>query len=204
MKISFAPQKFKGYDAAPIKNLYMGGIEDEINEDIFNDLKDVTCREKIGLYCTSEKRISEKPLTSIFHKKIWTPWSQDIWLFEKDGKDKKVRPTSFFRISNELKKDFASLGVSVDKKIADIEGGNFFLGKKENGEEYILVGEKDFQEAKRLAKAKGIKEENVYTAPQGAFHIDLIMRPIGYPYILVNDEDIVFENVTFHYDDEDK
>ena len=24
MKISFAPQKFKGYDAAPIKNLYMG------------------------------------------------------------------------------------------------------------------------------------------------------------------------------------
>jgi hypothetical protein len=141
------------------------------------------------------------------------------------------------------------LGIKTKESKTLFAGGNIYLGKKPDGENYILVGQdviddtaiyehfkdydyclgnfnqigrfklqkveendsykqwptkKEFEERKKeyIDRAKNdisedfnVKKENIFVVPQQVFHIDMFLRPIGYPYILVNSEEISKEIV---------
>lgn len=40
---------------------------------------------------------------------------------------------------------------------------------------------------KSISKLYGVKEENIFLIDQQDYHLDLSIRPIGYPYVLINE-----------------
>ena len=50
-----------------------------------------------------------------------------------------------------------------------------------------------------IARALGIKEENVYLISQPNFHIDLAIRPLTYPYVLLGDCKLTAELISAQY-----
>ena len=40
-----------------------------------------------------------------------------------------------------------------------------------------------------------LPQENIYPIPQQNFHLDMFLRPIGYPYVLVDNPNLVLKNV---------
>jgi hypothetical protein len=91
-----------------------------------------------------------------------------------------------------------------------LEWGNVFLGTKSNGQAYALIGQesidvnalniagslKAFQQApkqyqesakKQIMEDLNLSPENLHIISQPMGHIDLGIRPLSYPYVLVND-----------------
>ncbi len=82
-----------------------------------------------------------------------------------------------------------------------IEGGNCFLGKKTSGEYFALIGNKNLcgNDIPFIAKHLGIKGENVHLIPQPDFHIDLGIRPLNYPYVLLGDRKLTANLILAKY-----
>ena len=199
MKISnISKPNFKGYDAAPIKNLYLSVLEAEDEKDLFNDIENVAKRENIGIWTITGDRLfkGREPETWVgrYPADIWT---QDRIFFTEAKDGTKVHPAhGLLGIHSGVSKDFeVKNGIKTSDINFDTECGNFFVGKKENGEKYVLAGASSYQDAKKISEIQNIKPENVHIIPQAAFHIDMVVRPIGFPYILVHDEDLALENV---------
>ncbi|MBY0450068.1 MAG: hypothetical protein K2X01_05520 [Cyanobacteria bacterium] len=91
-----------------------------------------------------------------------------------------------------------------------LEGGNVFLGKLPDNSSFALIGEDSIRlNARRIAKhtdtyltnethfnllAKKaiaedlhITEDKLFSIPQPEFHIDMAIRPLGFPLVLVHD-----------------
>ena len=71
-------------------------------------------------------------------------------------------------------------------------GGNSFIGKFPNGEKWMMVGDDELytKSYKYLSELYGIKEENIIHIPQQNYHLDMFMRPIGYPFVLIDDPEL--------------
>ena len=46
-----------------------------------------------------------------------------------------------------------------------------------------------------MAKTFDVDEKNVYSVPQMDYHLDLSIRPVGYPDVLVNDPELALKNL---------
>lgn len=239
---------FKGYAACPLKNLHLQiPTFDEQNKRVLkaaNELKDIADKENFGLVLhaggdlyTEEQAQALSP--GFLNNKKRLPnraFVQDLRIFLPNNK------LGIFK--NQRKKNFAGSEIlesgkfakALNKETQDLsvltQGGNFFIGKKDNGENYILIGDEpirkicggsntnwynaDFEKRKGLAKEAfekisketGIKTENIYMVSQSFvlppqkedslppgfhidFHIDMVLRPLKYPYVLVNDPGLV-------------
>lgn len=199
MKItSIQKQNFKGYDAAPIKNLYLSVLEANDERDLFDDIQNVAKREGIGLWTITGDRLFEgrEPETWVgrYPADIWT---QDRIFFTEGNGCTQVHPAkSLLGIHHGISNDFEVKNkIKTSDTFLSTDCGNFFVGKKENGEKYVLAGAESISDARKIAELQNIKKENIHIIPQPAFHIDMIVRPIGFPYILVHDEDLALENV---------
>lgn len=101
------------------------------------------------------------------------------------------------------------LGIKSQAVRSNVQGGNCFLGKLPNGEDFALIGQdalclrrdsSPWSEGdviktltkQEVAKEIDIKPENLYAIPQPDFHLDMAIRPLKYPYILVDDMDLTF------------
>ncbi|MBE7706961.1 MAG: hypothetical protein E7Z91_06955 [Cyanobacteria bacterium SIG30] len=196
MKLTFTTQNFKGYDATSIKNLYLGTLEKRCDLDIVEDLNNVCKREGIKLYSTTADNIFEGAVPDIWVGGYMNIWNQDKMLFIKGKNGVEVLSTDgASSLPTRLSKRFKEMGIAESETRLKTEGGNFFIGEKENGEKYILAGKSSEEDVKKIAQIQNIKAENIHIIPQTAFHIDMIVRPIGYPYILVNDEEEALENI---------
>lgn len=90
-----------------------------------------------------------------------------------------------------------------------LEGGNLFFGEKPDGETYAIIGADSFKNIEQhalmdhfsykclrerqkneIVKFLGIKFENLHEISQPDFHIDMAIRPLIYPYVLVGDPDL--------------
>lgn len=199
MKITnITKQNFKGYDAAPIKNIYLSVLEANDEKDLFDDIESVANRENIGLWTITGDRLfkGREPETWVGR------YPADIWLqdriFFTEGKEEtKVHPArGLLGIHPSISKDFeVKSNIKTSDTILNTECGNFFVGKKENGEKYVLAGVESASDAKKIAELQNIKKENIHIIPQPAFHIDMFVRPVGFPYILVHDEELALKNV---------
>ena len=88
-----------------------------------------------------------------------------------------------------------------------LTGGNTFIGKYPDGEKWMLIGEdekKYCSDINEISKKYNINTKNIHFLPQQDFHLDMYLRPISYPYILVNDPKLVEENIKTHFKEKDE
>ena len=185
-------QSFKGYDACPIKRLYMQGIEYENQKDIFDEVREIGEIEGIDVLVFNNPGFTRevKEFCPTYH-----PWTQDDKSFVQDkGRTKMVIVETLDALESMALGNFLDdLGYKNEHNKTFLVGGNSFIGKKKDGEKYILIGKNEFDAnvLREVSKDYDVKFNNIYTISQPNFHIDMALRPIGHPYILVNDEDIV-------------
>lgn len=167
---------FRGYDAAPLKRIY---IEQEYSAPFADELKAVGMTEDIKV--------------ATIHDNL--EWVQD----DKSIIEKAGGP--FLVSSDKASDNFLCTIRSRYKMPATrtpgyLTGGNAFIGKFPNGEKWLISGEKNkTQNKEEISKTYDIPPENIYFLPQQNYHLDMFLRPIGYPFILVNDPELVMQNI---------
>ncbi len=257
MQLNFSPisnsNNFKGYDAVPLKNIYMQSLEEESQIPIMEELKEIGKKEDFGVWLQFEKLInSAKDVGS--RCVIYNKWAQDNKVIVNDnGKTKIISSKLYSPTSQYGAGEFARLTSNgIDFTDTITEGGNLFIGKKPNGEKWMIVGkdcieltskyyflndraklhspygavknfacrgevlvenkgggertirEKEWEyeskkynsrAIKNICRVYGIKKENLTILSQPNFHIDMAIRPVGYPYVLVNNNSLSRENL---------
>lgn len=214
---NISKMSFKGYDAAPIKNLYMQGIQEP---DVFKELKQATEQENINLWAFDNKNFTQELEKN--HTHSGERWAQDDKCFIKNEskfdlknifkKEKTEKsPSKLIVYLKQYDKNFAKSlkdKFNTDYKYAStyLVGGNIFLGNYENGEKWMLVGNEGIPERawelsyNTISKIYKVPANNIIVMNQPAFHLDMALRPVGYPYILVNDPELVEKNLEKYKD----
>lgn len=169
---------FKGYDATPLNAIY---YEKSKYNDFFHD---------------EMSEIAEQENFKIRRAPDELKWTQDY----KTIIDSKKRPLMLvsWKVEEpylkEVKKSFR-LNHRVGKNY--VTGGNCYIGKLPNGEKWMLVGEDEVEHQGKIpiAREYDIKPKNIFAVPQQNFHIDMFLRPIGYPYILVDNPELSLQKL---------
>lgn len=242
---------FKGYDAAPIKNLYMFSFIDRGQENIRRELNEIGKTEGFEASIEENGKLykgEEKPSKENY---IAYKWAQDNKIIIDSQEGRYVLNPANQRNHGYLQGKLDKfLQVRRKESTLNWAGGNIYLGKKPDGEKYILIGndvildnsikeylkdidcwygndrdiynfeksddkkeekldfyskseqprprKKEFKTKQKFYAEKvkemisedfDVKKENIFVVPQQIFHIDMFLRPIGYPYILVNTEE---------------
>jgi len=175
MKIISQNINFKGYDACPIKNIYhsagyCAGFLDEMIEAGESEGIDIRL-----LYSDNK-------------------WVQDDRVIVETG-----NKSYLLGRSDELDRIIYSGEIKFDprrKRKTLLEGGNMFIGKYPDGQKWLLAGEDGKNiDIEKISSEYGVKPENIHFIPQQNYHLDMFLRPVGYPYILVNDPRLVYKNI---------
>ena len=232
---------FKGYAACPIKNLYMQSDFHEENLDVAEELKAIGKSEGfvVKMQIGTNLYDSFENLKGIFIKLLAgakSRWAQDNKTFLNTPEGEKIltpRILHLFRPGEDIQVNRLAEDLKMDVKVSEsyLEGGNYFLGKKYNGEPYAIIGiralvytaeliaMKDLglkpesleeyqdnlankallnhleknkeaftsQAKKQIACDLNLKPEQIAFISQPEYHLDMKIRPLQYPYILVND-----------------
>ncbi|MBR3605424.1 MAG: hypothetical protein IKL52_05305 [Candidatus Gastranaerophilales bacterium] len=177
MKInSIQNYNFKGYDAVPLNAIH---IQDKAAGAFFWELEEIAKKEGFEVKYDNDL----------------VKWSQDHkTIIERRKRPFVLTDRLFGETSLEaLKKKYKISGAIPVNYIA---GGNCFIGKLPYGEKWMMVGEEDCYFGKKpIAKDYDIKTKNIIPIPQQDFHLDMFIRPIGYPYVLVNNPELVREKI---------
>lgn len=244
---------FSGYSACPIKRLYLQPNLDERNIEIARELKAIGDKESFDVAIQVNDKVYNNP-DQVNLKELGkiAPWSQDnkVILGTKNGieiADSGLVKKTIEKLVPQLSK---ALNIKYKKMNSVLEGGNYFIGKKNNGEYYALVGKSDLKDTafkiacekngiklryysefldiknsscqnestnpkvksaitdfnqnkdKYIEKAKtaiakdlNVKAENIYCLSQPDYHLDTRIRPLKYPYVLVNDYNLSIETL---------
>lgn len=204
---------FKGYFACPIKELHIQTYaEAPFGKKMYPMIMELNekCGKYFEIYVQLYNKIVKPQELQVDVNKLMIDrcstgdkYGQDNKLFTEKGLMllKKHRRNSW-KVSKDL---INLLNIKTLNVNENIEGGNCFLGKKPNGENFAIIGndalKSDLSEAvfdrstKDLARALRIKLKNIHIIPQPAYHIDVAIRPLKYPYVLVNDMDSAKEFV---------
>lgn len=129
---------FKGYDAVPLKNLYMLNYSTPSQKDIMEDLQEIGKKEGFGVYLEQENKLYDK--LGYFQAGITQyKWSQDNKMIINNGSETEVL------LPNNTSSKYNNLGqiLGIHTKAAKtiFDGGNVFLGKKDDGENFLIIGE---------------------------------------------------------------
>lgn len=188
---------FRGQIAAPIKELHIPADYSPKFKPFLEELN-----QKCGKYFKIIVQTSEG-LVADFNKLNFTStgyleealgfkWGQDNKIFL--GKDKLgvfTKSQSYSGVAE------LAQNLGLEKKYIDlnIEGGNCFLGKKQNGEDFALVGKNALKSTtkEKFADVLEINKKNLHVISQPDFHIDLGIRPLVYPYVLVGDPKLTID-----------
>lgn len=197
---------FRGYFACPIKELHIQTccrvkqypMIRELQEkcgkyfDILVQLKDRVVK-PTQLKLTKDRFIED----SLGQNSLGgDEFGQDNKLFLKNNKLAVFRYHKSNIDADNLAETLNLEKININPEI-EIEGGNCFFGKNDNGENFILVGQDALSNSSKedLALGFSIKPDNVFVIPQPEFHLDVTLRPLKYPYILVGDPDLAKEVV---------
>ena len=242
-----SPIAFRGWDACPVRTLYVMRPKSQRDQTI-------TFNQELGEIAKQEgfqvKELREKTVKAC--------WPQDEFminaagsLITKNREHSHFNNETLWQVVNDFKQKY---GFKIKEAPMDfvVEGGNLFLGKKPDGEPFVLIGNRteytfgsdeydkyrqvlsaaaaqdpfgmlpllekarlgdtaELDKATRrfLEKTKmgndilkqktaatfGVEDKNVYVVPQMNVHLDLFMRPMGYPNILVNDPEYALKNL---------
>ena len=206
MKISHSTNtNFKGYDVLPLKGLYMQGLVKRGEINIFREIKAIAKKEGIDLFFNqNNSQISDNLIKTDKTDKLLSVWGQDRKAFVKNKNGETIL---WNRSENVLDKN--NLGGLKDFNIFSElflpRGGNYYLGYKPNGEKWLLINgmsiyedgleSSDLPKETQLTELFGVNKNNIYKINKFSDDLDEKIRPIGYPYILVNDFEISLQNL---------
>ncbi|MBR1617269.1 hypothetical protein IJ670_03875 [bacterium] len=176
MKLNNFAINFKGYDSAPLKNIH---LEKNSSSEFLEEMQEIGKKEGFGVKLFED----------------YSTWSQDDKTFVEINNRPKIAANE--NVSpyfwNYAKKE----NVEISKERGFLTGGDTFIGKYPTGEKWLITGHSpilpDFRQD--ISNCYGIKQENIFSVPRPNFHLDMALRPIGYPNILVNDFNLVDKNI---------
>lgn len=205
---NYLSTNFKGYDAVPIQGLYMQGLTKPAERRIFKEMKKIAKQEGFDLFVNENNSKISKQLTSNEKPDLFLSiWGQDNKSFvENNNGDVLILSNSKERLSEDFDfGEFNDFKLKQEKYMP--RGGNYFLGQKQNGEKWLLINTmslcddeafKRFGDKPTIAHLNGlfdVKPENIFLINEFSFDLDEVVRPLGYPYILVNDYEAALKNV---------
>lgn len=252
MKISSIEKySFSGHGAGRIKALYMQNPNLPIQIPVYNELKSIGQAHNFDVFIHGQDELLNSSAMKYPSAKNcdYQTWSQDNkTILGKDGKQLVVSGLYMPETEQNAAHNLAKL-LNCEHKDVELllEGGNLFLGKKEDGQNYLIIGFKDVEISamhfylksklgevsydnmdeftanlrlqkngeiiasydelnddfrkwgdmviERLQEVFDVKKENITILSQGQYHNDLVIRPLNYPYVLVNDEKMSKENL---------
>lgn len=170
-------QIFKGYDAAPLKALHISSYWTKIGDELENIANKENFELEKSDFNETHNQDSKAIVNNNGNTRLIYHQNAHIGEMFRPMIEKQYRmPVDFFNMFD-FSKGF-------------IQGGNFFLGKKQTGEKWMLIGSSESifsLPMKSISKLYGVKEENIFLIDQQDYHLDLSIRPIGYPYVLINE-----------------
>ena len=198
---------FKGYDAVRLKGLYMQGLTSPAEKRIFNEVKEIANKERLSLFINQcSRKLSRSISNSPKRDERLSVWGQDRKAFvEKSG-----IPTILWHSSEKLlsKKKLCPLGsYAVEAAGMFPRGGNYYIGYKDNGDKWLIMNSisvyddkaykafGDLPSAEMLPKMFDVAPKNIFYIREFSKDLDEVIRPIGYPYVLVNDFEETFKNI---------
>lgn len=177
---------FKGYDARPLKALYLSSPKKELGLELERIGKkagfDVFIPSGRTLLKASEAKYAYADLSN-------SPWAQDIATISPK---KKI-------ITNEYYDDFADnlsrkLGLSKDFDREIPQGGNMYYVKDTDGKDILLAGQDAQKSIDKLEGAKSVLGvDKIEYIPQMDYHIDLFVRPLDNKRILLTDDSLTIK-----------
>ena len=187
---------FKGYDAIPLQGLYMQGLVTPEEQKIFKEMKRITKRENLDLFVNqNNKKISKNLINDNNVDNKLSIWAQDNKAFVKNKDGKCILWNEKEGI---LQNTFGFNKYKINKKGYMPRGGNYFLGF-DNDRKWLLINgieiydDKSFETfgdkptVKHLCDLFNVKTKDITIINDFSNDLDEIIRPIGFPYILVND-----------------
>ena len=236
---------FKGHGVGEIKALYMQNPNHQPQINIYNQMREIAEKEGFDVFIHDRQDIKNEKLADITKtSNPWGIWAQDNkLLIKKKGETIAVAPEFYNKEELLEVADFCEQ-TNIKGFFSDLlfEGGNIYLGKRDNGENYFITsafnmylsgkylyfkdklgGEPEYSALEEFFKkgkfysenneliadeeeyeknwefwarkaieiASGdfdVKKENMVFLPEADFHIDMAIRPLEYPYVLVNDD----------------
>ena len=190
---------FNGYDAIPLNGFYMQGLTKTVEQNIFNEMKAIAEKEKLELYLNPNNKKISNSMPKFFEiDPTLSIWAQDNKAFVENYRGKQILCSSKEKILPSS--EHIVLG-NYETNIAKFmpRGGDYYLGYKGNNEKWLLINgfcvadKNSFEQIGDnptediLCKIFGIKPENIFKLNIFGNDLDEIVRPIGFPYILVND-----------------
>lgn len=200
-------QIFKGYDVIKLNGLYMQGLTSASEKRIFAEMKKIAAKESLCLFINQNNtQICNNVYNNIEKDEKLSIWGQDRKAFVK----KAGVPTILWNSEEPLLKNnnchiFGNYSLEVKRAFS--RGGNYYIGYKNDGEKWLLINSIDIYDeeaykrsgdlptAKMLPEMFDVKPENIYRFGEFFRDIDESVRPIGYPYILINDYDETYKNI---------
>ena len=198
---------FKGYDLIPLRGLYMQGIRKNGEADIYSEIKDIALKEGFDVFVNQEcKKITKDLNKRASYDMRLSLWGQDYKSFVKNKKGKCILwNTKEQSMKNNRTGELSDYNICESSSLP--RGGNYFLGFKENGEKWILINGSTITQEEYLGTSENktttrlireffdVKQENIFFLTDYESDLDEIIRPIGYPYILVNDYKLCLDNI---------
>lgn len=80
-------------------------------------------------------------------------------------------------------------------KQTHIKGGNYFITKKQKGEDELLIGKHELKKFDIEEIQQMFKTKNIHIIPQADFHIDLFLRPLKDKKVLIADDNMMLETL---------
>ena len=239
---------FKGHGAGKIKALYMQNAEFYPQLFIYNELRNIGQKHNFDVFIhTDDVLLDEYAYSCDSDGCEYGVWAQDNKTF-LNKKDETVIITGLYCREKEAAQKLAEIkNLNFETPELHVEGGNYFVGKKPDGKNYIIVGYEDvlvtafhyylkdklgevsfddmniFASSNKLEKngkivadykdfirnydqymkialntfrdTFDVDKKDLTVLSQGQYHNDLVIRPLNYPYVLVNDEKLSEENV---------
>lgn len=198
---------FKGYDAIPLKGLYMQGLVSRCEQNIFNEMKTIADIENLEMHFNqNNSSISNNYNYNLVPDATLSIWGQDRKAFVENNN---VKTLLWDSIEEKLQSD--DLGTLKDYKVVESSylprGGNYYLGYNQNGEKWLLINSMsvynneafdmygDIPIKEHLAKFFDVEPKNIIVVKEFFKDLDEVVRPIGYPYILVDDSAESLKNI---------
>ena len=170
---------FKGYDACPIKNLYVDSVG---FKPFHHEMKEIANKEGAGLVKMNDS----------------SKWMQDNNTLLRGGNGEILLNNG--GVSYDVLNYFNRHGIESKNQYGFAKGGNCFIGKNDKGERWVMVGAKQSfiidNKEDLIADAYEVDKKNIIIVPQQDYHLDVFLRPIGYPYVLVDDPELDIKNLS--------
>lgn len=196
---------FQGYFAAPLKNIHIQGFNPPfVSLSVAKKLEEQTRHQDFDILIhtgSGVKSLRQSPNTQTIHPISGVKkWLQDTITFLEGHTI--LLPASMTN-NKALSKIIKDMGATEKASKSNLQGGDFFIGKNKKGEKFIIVGEEEFkggkghlydtkEEAiKLIANDFNISEENVFFIKNMDYHLDVDIRPLNYPYVLVQDDQLM-------------